>query len=72
MAWWETLLIAVGAVWLLGTVLLTINHVVRHIKAYHEMPFIEILQSIYDSAWWPVFTIAYGLKGLWTEITGKP
>ena len=67
MSWWEIAL----TVWLGVTVLLSLNHLVR-VKRANIIPFTWriVVQSCYDSLFWPIFLVAYGLMGMKDEITG--
>ena len=67
MSWWEIALI----VWLGGDIFLSLNHLIRTKRA-NLVPFTlgVVVQSFYDSLFWPIFLVMYGLAGMKDEIFG--
>ena len=59
-------------VWLLGDIALSINFLARDKRAFGKLGWRKVLQAFYDSLFWVVFLVLYGVVGIMEEWTGKP
>lgn len=69
MQWWLIALLVWGTL----DVLLSLNYIIRKVVFRDERLSVKaVFLAFYDSAYWPLFLVFYGIEGIWREITGRP
>jgi len=68
MDWWAIIVI----VWVAVDIFLSLNYIIRQTYRGDRMNWKRIALAFYDSFYWPLFLVLYGVEGIWREITGRP